>query len=64
MKDKEQDKKEKKKKNCPEKKRPSPPYILWCKDQWNEVIKAEKEKRKRKGFLRFFLNVLLNCLGF
>lgn len=44
MQDKEQDKKEKKKKK-PEKKRPSPPYILWCKDQWNEVIKAEKEKQ-------------------
>lgn len=36
LKDKEQDKKEKKK-GGPEKKRPSPPYILWCKDQWNEV---------------------------
>ena len=35
LKDKEQEKKEKKK--CAEKKRPSPPYILWCKDQWNEV---------------------------
>lgn len=40
--DKEQDKKEnKKKKGCPEKKKPSPPYILWCKDNWNEV-KTEK----------------------
>lgn len=35
LKDKEQDKKEKKK--CAEKKRPAQPYILWCKDQWNEV---------------------------
>ncbi|EEF51321.1 high mobility group B protein 13 [Ricinus communis] len=33
----EQDKKKKKKKGGHEKKRPSPPYILWCKDQWNEV---------------------------
>ncbi|XP_021890955.1 high mobility group B protein 6-like isoform X2 [Carica papaya] len=39
LKDKEQDKKEKKKKGCPERKRPSPPYILWCKDQWNEIKK-------------------------
>ncbi|XP_022136932.1 high mobility group B protein 13 [Momordica charantia] len=40
-KDKEQEKKEKKK--CPEKKRPSPPYILWCKDQWNEIKKENPE---------------------
>ncbi|CAK9143191.1 unnamed protein product [Ilex paraguariensis] len=43
LKDKEQDKKEKKKKGCPEKKRPSPPYVLWCKDQWNEVKKANPD---------------------
>ncbi|GLT78124.1 hypothetical protein SLA2020_496700 [Shorea laevis] len=42
LQDKEQDKKEKKK-GCPEKKRPSPPYILWCKDQWNEVKKEKPE---------------------
>ena len=30
---------DKKKKGGPEEKRPSPPYILWCKDQWNEVKK-------------------------
>ena len=41
LRDMEQDKKEKKKKGCPERKKPSPPYILWCKDQWNEV-KTEK----------------------
>ncbi|KAL6979493.1 hypothetical protein U1Q18_021154 [Sarracenia purpurea var. burkii] len=36
--DRELDKKEnKKKKGCPQMKRPSPPYILWCKDQWNEM---------------------------
>uniref|UniRef100_A0A5B7CGP3 Putative high mobility group B protein 6 n=1 Tax=Davidia involucrata TaxID=16924 RepID=A0A5B7CGP3_DAVIN len=35
--------KEKKKKGCPEKKRPSPPYVLWCKDQWNEVKKANPD---------------------
>ncbi|KAL5750047.1 hypothetical protein ACOSP7_024650 [Xanthoceras sorbifolium] len=40
LKNKEQDKK---KKGCPEKKRPSPPYILWCKDQWNEVKKENPE---------------------
>ncbi|KAK1564809.1 hypothetical protein Q3G72_012127 [Acer saccharum] len=40
LKNKEQDKK---KKVCPEKKRPSPPYILWCKDQWNEVKKENPE---------------------
>ncbi|KAH7513778.1 high mobility group B protein 6 [Ziziphus jujuba] len=42
LKEKEQDKKEKKK-GCPEKKRPSPPYILWCKDQWNEIKKENPE---------------------
>ncbi|XP_023522074.1 high mobility group B protein 6-like [Cucurbita pepo subsp. pepo] len=41
LKDKEQEKKEKKK--CSEKKRPSPPYILWCKDQWNEIKKENPE---------------------
>ncbi|XP_057751400.1 high mobility group B protein 6-like [Arachis stenosperma] len=35
-KDKEQDKKDKKK-------RPSAPYILWCKDQWNEIKKTNSE---------------------
>lgn len=29
--------KDKKKKGGPEMKRPSPPYVLWCKDQWNQV---------------------------
>ncbi|KAI4326841.1 hypothetical protein L6164_019371 [Bauhinia variegata] len=38
--DKEQEKKGKKKNGCPEKKRPSPPCILWCKDQWTEIKKA------------------------
>ncbi|KAF7828162.1 high mobility group B protein 6-like [Senna tora] len=42
--DKEQEKKDKKKKNgCNEKKRPSPPYILWSKDQWAEIKKANPE---------------------
>ncbi|KAI5655359.1 hypothetical protein M9H77_32546 [Catharanthus roseus] len=40
--EKEQDKKGKKKAD-PAKKRPSPPYVLWCKDQWNEVKKANPE---------------------
>ncbi|KAL3362408.1 hypothetical protein AABB24_015013 [Solanum stoloniferum] len=34
-----EEKKEKKKVD-PSKKRPVPPYLLWCKDQWNEVKKA------------------------
>ncbi|KAK7318124.1 hypothetical protein RJT34_02822 [Clitoria ternatea] len=33
----------KKKNGCPEKKRPSPPYILWCKDQWSEIKKENPE---------------------
>ncbi|KDP25323.1 hypothetical protein JCGZ_20479 [Jatropha curcas] len=33
----------KKKKDGQEKKRPSPPYILWCKDQWNEVKKQNPD---------------------
>ncbi|KAF6172998.1 hypothetical protein GIB67_006374 [Kingdonia uniflora] len=37
--EKDQQKKVKNKKGCPETKRPSPPYILFCKDQWNEVKK-------------------------
>lgn len=40
--DKELEKKEKKK-GCSQVKRPSPPYILWCKDQWNEIKKANPE---------------------
>ncbi|KAF8047398.1 hypothetical protein N665_3061s0004 [Sinapis alba] len=33
----------KKKKDCPERKRPSSSYILWCKEQWNEVKKENPE---------------------
>ncbi|CAA7397403.1 unnamed protein product [Spirodela intermedia] len=45
LKDKEQETKETKKKNkdLPEKKKPSPAYVLWCKDQWNEVKKGRPE---------------------
>ncbi|XP_030951920.1 high mobility group B protein 6-like [Quercus lobata] len=43
LRDNEQDKKEKKKKACPERKRPSAPYILWCKDQWVEIKKENPE---------------------
>ncbi|KAJ9706144.1 hypothetical protein PVL29_001617 [Vitis rotundifolia] len=43
LRDKEQEKKEKKKKGCPETKRPSPSYVLWCKDQWNEAKKANPD---------------------
>ncbi|KAI4364680.1 hypothetical protein MLD38_020737 [Melastoma candidum] len=32
-----------KKKGCPGRKRPSPPYTLWCKDQWNEIKKENPE---------------------
>ncbi|KAI4378042.1 hypothetical protein MLD38_015583 [Melastoma candidum] len=32
-----------KKKGCPERKRPSPPYTLWCKDQWNEIKKENPD---------------------
>ncbi|CAE6132388.1 unnamed protein product [Arabidopsis arenosa] len=39
----EEDKKGKKKKDCAETKRPSTPYILWCKDNWNEVKKQNPE---------------------
>ncbi|KAB2608728.1 high mobility group B protein 6-like [Pyrus ussuriensis x Pyrus communis] len=34
---------DKKKKGCTEKKRPAPPYILWCKDQWAEIKKENPE---------------------
>ncbi|KAK3000700.1 hypothetical protein RJ639_022461 [Escallonia herrerae] len=43
LRDKEQDKKEKKKKGGPEVKRPTTSYALWCKDQWNEVKKENPE---------------------
>ncbi|AEE84808.1 HMG (high mobility group) box protein [Arabidopsis thaliana] len=33
----------KKKKDCPETKRPSSSYVLWCKDQWTEVKKENPE---------------------
>ncbi|XP_027181233.1 high mobility group B protein 13-like isoform X1 [Coffea eugenioides] len=42
LKDNDQEKKGKKKAD-PATKRPSPPYALWCKDQWNEVKKANPE---------------------
>ncbi|KAL6502407.1 hypothetical protein OROHE_024685 [Orobanche hederae] len=40
LKDQEQEKKDKKKSTT---KKPSPPYVLWCKDHWNEVKKANPE---------------------
>ncbi|CAA0809706.1 High mobility group B protein 6 [Striga hermonthica] len=40
LKEQEQDKKDRKKSTT---KKPSPPYVLWCKDQWNEVKKANPE---------------------
>ncbi|PIN16780.1 HMG box-containing protein [Handroanthus impetiginosus] len=40
LKEQEQEKKDKKKNAT---KKPSPPYVLWCKDQWNEVKKANPE---------------------
>ncbi|KAI7992088.1 High mobility group B protein 13 [Camellia lanceoleosa] len=43
LREKELEKKDKKKKGCPQIKRPSPTYILWCKDQWNEIKKANPE---------------------
>ncbi|KAK4262868.1 hypothetical protein QN277_028368 [Acacia crassicarpa] len=42
LKEKEQEKDKKKKNGCAVK-RPSPPYILWSKDQWAEVKKANPE---------------------
>ncbi|KAF2313434.1 hypothetical protein GH714_010980 [Hevea brasiliensis] len=38
-----EDQDKKKKKGGLEMKRPSPPYILWCKDQWNEVKKENPD---------------------
>ncbi|CAJ2676473.1 unnamed protein product [Trifolium pratense] len=43
VKDKELEKKDKKKNACPEKKRPTPAYMLWVKDQWHEVKKENPE---------------------
>ncbi|KZV53189.1 high mobility group B protein 6-like [Dorcoceras hygrometricum] len=42
LKGEDQEKKDKKKAN-PAKKKPSPPYVRWCKDQWNEVKKANPD---------------------
>ncbi|XP_020089633.1 high mobility group B protein 6-like [Ananas comosus] len=36
-------KKKKKKKNCAERKKPCPAYILWCRDQWNEIKRENSE---------------------
>ncbi|XP_065858647.1 high mobility group B protein 13-like [Euphorbia lathyris] len=43
LKDDQDKKKKKKKKGGHEKKRPSAPYILWCKDQWNEMKKENPD---------------------
>ncbi|KAK7399123.1 hypothetical protein VNO78_10299 [Psophocarpus tetragonolobus] len=40
---KDNDQKKDKKKGCSETKRPSPPYILWMKDQWSEIKKSSPE---------------------
>jgi len=53
LKDKELEKKDKKKKDLPERKRPASAYALWCKDQWNEV--------KTPLFLIFFLGCWWSC---
>ncbi|KAL8150397.1 hypothetical protein V2J09_020205 [Rumex salicifolius] len=37
------DKKDKKKGGPEKVKKPAPPYVLWCKDQWNEVKKANPD---------------------
>lgn len=42
LKDKDQVKK-KKKKGCPETKKPATPYIMWCKEHWTEVKKEKPE---------------------
>ncbi|KAL5727091.1 hypothetical protein ACHQM5_000323 [Ranunculus cassubicifolius] len=39
LREKEEDKKGKNKKKVEKIKKPSPAYVLWCKDQWNEVKK-------------------------
>lgn len=43
IKEKELEKKDKKKKECPERKRPAAAYALWCKDQWNEIKKENPD---------------------
>ncbi|XP_021754323.1 high mobility group B protein 13-like isoform X2 [Chenopodium quinoa] len=43
IKDQELEKKEKKKKDCSERKRPAAAYALWCKDQWNEIKKENPD---------------------
>lgn len=53
LREKEQEKDKKKKNGCAVK-RPSPPYILWSKDQWAEVTKFRVFCR----FLLFFYQVL------
>ncbi|XP_057521584.1 high mobility group B protein 13-like [Amaranthus tricolor] len=37
------EKNDKKKKECPERKRPASAYALWCKDQWNEIKKENPD---------------------
>lgn len=43
LKDKDLEKKDKKKKECPERKRPASVYALWCKDQWSEIKKENPD---------------------
>lgn len=59
MKDNEQ-KKDKKKKGCSETKRPSPPYILWMKDQWNEVKQEIIWDKSFFIFIVFYVLVKFN----
>lgn len=49
-----EEKKEKKKAD-PSKKRPVPPYLLWSKDQWNEV----NVKKGSSISIEMFLLILL-----
>lgn len=44
LKDKDQvEEKKKKKKSCPETKKPATPYIMWCKEHWTEIKKENPE---------------------
>ncbi|KAK4490788.1 hypothetical protein RD792_001501 [Penstemon davidsonii] len=43
LKDQEQEKKDKKKGGPAKTKKPSPPYVLWCKDNWNAVKDANPD---------------------
>lgn len=61
LKGEDQEKKDKKKVDPAKKKKPSPPYVLWCKDQWIEVnVMASTRFYQNCIIYVFYCNLFLN----